>query len=298
MDVADAQVPKAGEINLDHLAHFVPDKDAASAALERLGFTLTPFSEQSHRLEENGPLVPAGTGNRCVMLERGYLEFLTAFGASPVADQLRTAMRRYVGIHLIAFGTASPHADYDRLQREGFSPLYPVALQRPIGTETGEATARVTVVRVPPQAMPEGRIQYCAQLTPEHVWQPRWLAHANGATALDSVVLCVDDPEGAAARYGRYTGLAPSREGAWQTLQTARGTLRFATAQTVAGELGLTAPTTPWIAAYTLRVTDLDATRAFLRRAGADTADLDSHRCLAKLPESLGGAILFSDASA
>ena len=294
MDVADAQVPKPGEINLDHIAHFVPDMAAASDALERLGFTLTPFSAQSHRLEQNGPLVPAGTGNRCVMLERGYLEFLTAFGDSPVADQLRAAMARYVGIHLIAFGTAAPQADYERLNRDGFAPLYPVALQRPIGTETGEATARFTVVRVPPQAMPEGRIQYCAQLTPEHLWQPRWLGHANGATALDSIVLCVADPESAAARYGRYTGLAPSRDAGWLTLKTARGSLCFGTAETVAAELGLTAPATPWIAAYSLRVSDLAATRAYLRGAGGSAVDLDSRRCLAKLPESLGGAIVFS----
>ena len=121
-----------------------------------------------------------------------------------------------------------------------------------------------------------------AQLTPEHVWQPRWVGHANGATALDSIVLCVDDPQGAAARYGRYTGLAPSREGAWHTLETARGTLCFATADIVAGELGLTAPTTPWIAAYTLRVADLHSTRVLLRGAGADATDLDASRCLAK----------------
>ena len=55
----------------------MPHVEGASAALEQLGFTLTPFSPQSHRLEPGGPLVPAGTANRCVMLERGYLEFVT-----------------------------------------------------------------------------------------------------------------------------------------------------------------------------------------------------------------------------
>ena len=287
-------MPGPGELNLDHVAHFVPDRAAASAALERLGFTLTPFSEQSHRLEENGPLVPAGTGNRCVMLERGYLEFLTPFGESSIADQLRAAIRRYVGVHLVAFGTAAPQADYERLQREGFQPLHPVALQRPIGTETGEATARFTVVRVPPGTMPEGRIQYCAQLTPDNVWQPRWLAHANGAIALASVVLSVADPQEAAQRYGRYTGIDPSRDAAWWTLKTSRGELRFGTSATVDKELGLAAPATPWIAGYTLEVRDLSATRAFLRDSAVKTRDLDETRCLVELPEALGGAIVFA----
>jgi hypothetical protein len=290
------QVPKPGELTLDHIAHFVPDRAAASDALERLGFTLTPFSEQSHRLEADGPLVPAGTGNRCIMLERGYLEFLTPFGDSPIADQLRAAMRRYVGIHLVAFGTASPDTDYQRLSREGFNPLYPVALQRPIGTETGEDTARFTVVRVPPDAMPEGRIQYCAQLTPELVWQKRWIAHGNGAVELAAVTLCVDDPVAAAARYGKFTGVEPAERGPWRTLRTSRGRLFFGTAAIVQRELGLTAPAMPWIAAYTLRVRDLAATRGDLRRAGFETRDLAAGRCLVVLPAALGGGIVFAAA--
>src|SRR5688500_15027941 len=185
--ISASQVPAPGAINLDHIAHFVPDADAASAALERLGFTLTPFSAQSHRLEPGGPLVPAGTGNRCVMLHSGYLEFLTPTGESVVADQLRTAIRRHTGVHLIAFGTGAAEADHARLAREGFTPGDPVALQRPISTPNGESTARFTVVRVPPGTMAEGRIQYCQHHTPELVWQEQWLDHENGALALAAV---------------------------------------------------------------------------------------------------------------
>jgi hypothetical protein len=96
---------------LDHVAHFVPHVDSASSALEKLGFTLTPFSEQSHRTEPGGPVMPAGAGNRCVMLEQGYLEFLTPTGDTPVAGQLRTAIKRYTGPHLVAFGTSTARPD-------------------------------------------------------------------------------------------------------------------------------------------------------------------------------------------
>src|SRR6185369_183631 len=92
--LAAAQAPKPGKLTLDHIAHFVPDLDNASPALEKLGFTLTPFSAQSHRLEPGGPLLPAGTGNRCIMLKRGYLECLAPTGDTTVANQLRTAIQR------------------------------------------------------------------------------------------------------------------------------------------------------------------------------------------------------------
>ena len=86
--LAAAQTPKPGKLSLDHVAHFVPHMDNAAPALEKLGFTLTPFSAQSHRLEPGGPLVPAGSGNRCVMFRRGYIECLTPTGDTPVANQL------------------------------------------------------------------------------------------------------------------------------------------------------------------------------------------------------------------
>lgn len=152
--IANAQVPAAGRINLDHVAHFVPHLDDAAPAIEQLGFTLTPFTPQVHRLDPAGPLVPAGTGNRCVMLKRGYLEFLTPTADTPLAMQLRTAIDRYVGAHVIAFGTATPERDYARLTEQGFAPLPPVALQRQISTLTGEDTARFTVVRYLPPRCP------------------------------------------------------------------------------------------------------------------------------------------------
>jgi hypothetical protein len=293
--IAAAQVPAPGALTLDHVAHFVPDIAAASAALERLGFTLTPFSEQSHRIEPGGPLVPAGTGNRCVMLERGYLEFLTPFAQTPVAGQLRAAIARYVGVHLVALGSSTPEIDHRRLSSAGFDPLTPVALQRPIDTEAGEETARFTVVRVPPGAMAEGRIQFCRHHTPEYLWQSRWLAHANGARALSSVLLCVADPDEAARRYSRFTGLTALPAGRARRIETARGALVFASPGTLYDALGLTAPALPWIAGYTIEVHDLAATRGFFAAARIEVHELADGRLVVELAHA-GGAIVFESA--
>ena len=82
-------MPPPGKLNLDHVAHFVPDMDEAARDFAKLGFTLTPFSAQAHRLEPDGPLVPAGTANRCV---NGVAEGKAARGSKS-----RCNRRRYLG---------------------------------------------------------------------------------------------------------------------------------------------------------------------------------------------------------
>lgn len=290
---AAAQIPARGKLNLDHIAHFVPHIDAASAALEKLGFTLTPFSAQSHRLQPEGPLVAAGTGNRCVMLRHGYLEFLTPTADTPVANQLRAAIMRYVGVHLIAFGTAAPDLDHARLAKGGFDPLAPVALQRQITTENGEDTARFTVVRVAPGSMAEGRIQFVQQHTPHLLWQARWLAHPNRATGLAGVVICTADPQETARRYANFSGLQPQAAGQAWRLDTARGYLLFADTDTLKRHLGVAPPALPWIAGYVLQSSDIEASGDYLRGASFEGDVLDGRRLLVKLPAALGGVIIF-----
>ncbi len=61
--------------------------------------------------------------------------------------------------------------------------------------------------RLPLPDAPEGRLQLIRHLTPELVWQDRWMAHANGAVALDAAVLVAAAPAESAARLSRLAGL-------------------------------------------------------------------------------------------
>lgn len=277
-------------ISVDHVAHFVPDSAAAAQALTHCGFTLTPFSEQSHRTEPGGPLVPAGTANRIAMLRAGYVEFLTPLTDTPNARQLHAAMTRYMGVHLIAFGTQAPQDDYARLAREGFAPLPPIALQREGGS------IRFTVVRVPPGTMAEGRIQYCQHHTPDQLWQPQWTTHANHAVALAGVLIGVADPSEAAQRYARFTGLPLQQRGApggaiWR-LDTARGCLWFMDAATLHHTWGATAPTLPWIAGYVIDSDDMQATAREINARDVTVREVGERLCVS-LPPALGGMIIF-----
>lgn len=291
--IAQCQRPALGTLVLDHIAHFVPDSDAATQALEMFGFTVTPFSAQSHRPTPDAPVTPAGAGNRCVMLRRGYLEFLTPTGATPIADQLRQSIARYTGVHLIAFGTAAPESDRQRLDATGFQPLPTLALERPIGTPDGEQTARFAVQRVPSGTMPEGRVQFVQQHTPELLWQRRWLDHRNRCFGLAAVIVAVADPDEAAARYARYTGLPVRAEGPARILPSARGDLIFLPPETVRAKLGVEPPALPWMAGYALETGDQIYARSQLEMKEFETRDLGPGQFVVTAPPALGGVMIF-----
>src|SRR5687767_14015989 len=161
MNDADRQKPSPGALYVDHVSHFVADLDAAAAVWEKLGLKVTPISVQ----EVDGK--PAGSSNRCVMLAEGYIEILSPTHEMPVAGRMRGLMRRYDGVHLMCFGTPDAAGEHQRLAAHGFEPQPLVDLSRAVDG----GTARFKVVRLPPQKMPEGRIQYVEHLTPEHLWR-------------------------------------------------------------------------------------------------------------------------------
>ena len=272
MSVSSVQVPQPGQSVLDHVGLFVPDMDAAAAALERWGFIVTPLSVQSHSLGPGQPVVPAGTANRMAMLGLGYLEMLTPIADTPIAGQLRDAIARYTGMHLIAFGSGDADADHARLARNGFDPIPVVRLQRTIEIPGGQDTARFGVVRVPPGTMAEGRVQFCQHLTPDLPWQARWLDHPNHVDGLCDALLCVADPEEAAARYARFVGRTPVPLGdAGWLLNLERGRLAFFTRDELARRMPrLAVPALPFMAGVAMSSADLRATRDFLSARDLD----------------------------
>ena|SRR5690348_18505780 len=94
MTIADRQRPPPGCLYVDHVSHFVADLHAAARVFERLGFRVTPVSEQ--RTAEG----PVGAANRCVMLAQGYIELLSPTHDTPAAQRMRALMARYSGVHL------------------------------------------------------------------------------------------------------------------------------------------------------------------------------------------------------
>ena len=286
------QLPPPGTLNIDHVAHFVPDIDAASDLLAALGFTLTPFSLQTTR-NEAGESIPAGAGNRCAMLESGYLEFLTPTEDTPVGKQIRAGIARHTGQHLIAFGTPAAEEDHARLGRHGFAPLPLVNLQREVDVSGQLRMARFAVVRVPPEAMPEGRVQFVQQLTPECLWQPKYLAHPNGVTGLLATFVVAEEPAQVAARYARFAGLLPRRMQRFVRLATGRGDVFVGSDTACRSLFGGQAPGAPPMAGYALACKDSKDLRARLIAAGCAVIQPSAGLFAVCLPAQIGGAWLF-----
>jgi hypothetical protein len=285
------QLPLDEEIFLDHVGHFVADREAASHAFVRCGFAPTPVSVQ---VNPDGTLT--GTGNVCAMFVHGYIEVLFKTAATPLGAELDLSMARYRGIHLAAFAVADAGKAHARLGAAGFALRPLVNMQRPVDTETGRATAAFTVARLERGAMAEGRIQILTHHTEQAVWQKRWLTHPNGARGLGSVVIAVPDVEAAAARFARFTGrpATPARSG--QVIALDRGRVELvsrAAFETALPEIAI--PDLPFIGAYGIVVASLDAVEAKLTRAGLRTRRAGD--CLvAPFPEELGrGTWLFAE---
>jgi len=278
MNAAERQRPPAGELYLDHLAHFVPDLSAAAAVWEKLGFRVTPLSE--HQVAGK----PAGTSNRCVMLEDGYLELLAPTLDTANAKRVRDRMKLFVGVHLACFGTPDAAAEHRRLADHGFEPEPVVNLERKI--ETGESV-RFSVVYVPPGKMAEGRVQYCEHLTPAQVWRAGFV----NPFRLRAVYVVADEPEEVAARWGRFGGLLPRPEDGFVRLDTARGRVVIGTQRSLSGVLG-NVPSAPALAGYALSCSDPEAFAARCSKAGMKVKGR-----AVTLPAALGGAWLLESAA-
>jgi hypothetical protein len=291
----DRQLPIGEEIFLDHVGHFVRDPEAAGRALIRAGFAPTPLSIQVNP-DPDGTPRPSGTGNVTAMLRRGYVEVLFKTADTPLGRELDAAVARHAGIHLAAFAVADAGKRRDRLGVAGFRMRPLVEMQRPVETETGVATAAFTIARVEPGTMPEGRIQMLTHRTEDAVWQPRWLAHPNGALGLASLVIAVSDVEEAGRRFARFTDRPAAPTPFGQTVVLDRGRVELLTPAAFEAMLPeIAIPSLPFAGAYGVAVESLDATDTLLRRTSRRTRR--SGQCLvAPFPEELGtGAWLFAE---
>ena len=261
-------------LNLDHIGIAVHHLDAAEREFARLGFTLTPRGY--HTLPPPSPEAErprAGTSNNCAMLERGYIELIGVTDPG-YSGRLRSALAHYEGLHIVAFGTSDTAATIDALKQAGV-PSHLRPLERPIdlGAESGDdgrsGLARFDIVDYGDDILPELYSFAIRHMTPELLWQPQLLAHANGAKSLEAITVAVADREEFAARLGRVVGARAAGDDAL-TIQLEPGEVRIVDEDWVARHSpGVRSPL-PFVAGMTLGTADLGVAASLLSKNGVE----------------------------
>jgi hypothetical protein len=285
------QLPIGDEIFLDHVGHFVADREAAAAALARAGFAPTPVSVQV-----NLDGTPTGTGNVTAMLANGYMEVLFKTADTPLAQEFDASLAGYSGVHLAACAVSDAGAAHERLTDAGL-PMRPlVRFQRPVETESGPGIAAFTVVRMERGAMAEGRIQLLTHRTEDTVWQQRWLTHPNGAQALADLVIVSADADEAAGRFERFTARPAASTPFGRSIPLDRGRIEIVTEAAFAALVPEVAPPRlPFMGAYALLVASLGAAEALLAAAGLQQRRIEK-AVIVPFPPQLGiGAWLLAE---
>ena len=203
--------PFASSASLDHLGAIVRDLAAGASRWERLGFTLSPVSRQSGRMPDRSDDGPWATANRCAIFRRGYLELIGIVDAAAYNPWDRF-LARFEGLHLLAMRVPNADAAYADLAARTDTLNAPVQRARKLDVSGVEQTMRFRNIFSRDEAYPEGRYIVLEHQTPDYLWQPRYLEHANGARALEAALICADDVPAQRARLEKITGQPPSVE--------------------------------------------------------------------------------------
>ncbi|MEW9550165.1 VOC family protein [Nonomuraea sp. NPDC050783] len=260
--------------SIDHTVLITTDLDGAAARYEDLGFTLSPVSPHHLAERPGGPLLPTCTANRCASFGKSFIELLGIVDpAAPDPWGVHHLRRTYRGL-LMTLGSRDVRATAERLRAAGLASTGIRALEREVATPDGPRTVRADSVRVDAAHTPEGALQATQHHTPEHVHQPRYLGHPNGATGLHSVLLVVPDDEldDHEERYARLLDADVWIEGPRRVLALRRGRVEIAPLSALGDLLpGHVPPAVPLLAAHTVAVRDLAAARTLVEGNGIPT---------------------------
>ncbi|WP_334127378.1 VOC family protein [Sneathiella sp.] len=274
---------------IDHSLVGVKDLEAARAAYEKLGFTLTP----------RGSHIGWGTANYCIMFEEDYIELLGIIDPEQETNGLDAALsERGEGLLGLALGTEAPEDTHKSLTDAGLEPSELISLKRRLELPEGDVLPEFKLIRLTSSAGLDAKHLFiCHHLTPGLLRRPEWLGHKNGALRINSIVVVVDDPESLADYYRRLCGaINVTLTDNTLTVRFDGGSLIFVNDRdidllfpglTIHDEL----PPTPHLFAMSIVVKDLDRTEAHLR-ANKVKAQRIANGTLRVQPEDACGLLL------
>jgi hypothetical protein len=281
--------------NINHVGMAVRDLKSTAERYQAMGFQLTPYSPHSGAFKPGEPVKPLGSGNRCVMFANTYLEILANEDNAKPAQRIANWLNHHQGAHIICFDSGDCAYVDKRVRGLGIETSGVIPLQREIDTPEGVRTARFERCQLATNNSPEGYIQFTRHLTPQYIYQPRYIRHENGCIQLSETILVADDLAGFVKKYSEYLPVAPVRYGNGAQFKLPLGTtLTIVPLSDARGVLpGTLLPPIPGIAAVAFRTPELSATRRRLAGNGFTVIEL-GERFMVPAEEVSGVAVIFS----
>ncbi|MGR4932401.1 VOC family protein [Bradyrhizobium sp. CAR08] len=193
-------------IGIDHAVVMVQDLDKAAENYRQLGFTISPRGTHSAHM---------GTGNYTIMFDPDYMELLGVLAATEHNAPARAFLdQRGEGIERIAFTAVDSTAGAEEIRARGLEPIGPTDFERPVTLPDGTiSVAKFRTFMWPTAEAPGGvRIFACQHKTPETVWIPELMKHANAAKRIKQTLIATPEPAKEAADLGQLIDREPKAE--------------------------------------------------------------------------------------
>jgi len=267
---------------IDHVVVLVRDLDKARHAYARMGFTLTPRG--FHTL---------GSQNHCLMFGNDYVELLAVPRPHPAMQYFTDFLARGEGLGAIALATDDAGGLHASFAADGIAADAPLDFSRPV---EGLSDARFRIVQLPPDLSPGCRMFACQHFTRDVVWRTEYQRHPNGATEIAAVAVVAEDPEAAAASYGKLLAARPQEIEEGLLMRTGSAPIAIASRWKLGHRLhgvGLPLRPRPLVAALFIRVANRAQTAAVLRRNGLDPVALADGAFAVSAQDAHGIAVVF-----
>lgn len=275
---------------IDHLGVVGHDIAAMVAAYIRLGFKPTDPVPLMGMVD--GHAVPLGQDSAHLIFADSYVELSGVTSTDP-GHHLASYLKRYHGLHILAFGSEDAEISHAALTTHGLSVPGVQNASRHVDYGTRHGEAKFKWFKAPDALGDEGFVCLVEQITPELVFQPPENGHPNGALSVTGVTILSDDPADSIKRFASYPGVTAHND---KSLTFGNQTLTFLDSTELADQYGtFDSMAAPAFAGFTMRVGDLNTTQAVLENNGVQTHAGDSRSLWVSPTDACGSLLIFSD---
>lgn len=180
------------------------------------------------------------------------------------------------------------------LRKSGLHPSDIRPFRRLVDTPEGTQMMRARSLSFPPGSNPEALLQIAQHETPELVLQPRYMQHPNGATSITEVIVCAEDPDSIANKYGLYAGRPAQKNGVLNVVELGQSRILVVSPDHLQTLLpGQTAAAIPFLGGFTVS-SNLETTKRALKERGIEF-QIHGCRILVGARDGYGASVLFED---